>query len=109
MNEMEDEKRKYNHKDRESQQTVRASWRELTEKEQTHEITKAVREFSQKAYRRVKSSYYEDGRPGMRFFVLAVFGRFRDGRVLAVFSFLGPSTSPETVKNRLRMKNRPTL
>jgi len=62
MNEMEDEKRKYNHKDRDSQQTVRATWKELTQKEQTHEITKAVREFSQKAYRRVKSSYYEDKR-----------------------------------------------
>lgn len=59
MNEMENEKRRYNHKDREGQME-RVPWRELSEKEKTAEITKAVREFSQKAYRRVKSSIYED-------------------------------------------------
>merc|ERR1719460_2467724 len=57
--EMETSGRKYNQKDRDSGEMKRVSWKELGEKEQATEIKKAVREFSQKAYRRVKSSVYE--------------------------------------------------
>merc|ERR1712217_235450 len=60
MHEMENEKRRYNRKDRDTGETKRVKWSELGEKEQVNEITKAVRDFSQKAYRRVKSSIYED-------------------------------------------------
>ncbi|CAK9103190.1 unnamed protein product [Durusdinium trenchii] len=60
INEMESEKRRYNSKDKETGETKRVKWSELHPKEQTEEITKAVRQFSQKAYKRLKSSVYED-------------------------------------------------
>merc|ERR1719379_2538999 len=56
--EMESDKRRFNHKNRDNE-TERVKFRELTEKERTNEVVKAVREFSQKAYRRVKSSVAE--------------------------------------------------
>ncbi|CAJ1409488.1 unnamed protein product [Effrenium voratum] len=60
INEMESEKRLYNHKDRDSGEVSRVKWSELAERERTEEIIKAVRQFSQKAYKRLKSSVYED-------------------------------------------------
>lgn len=60
QNEMENDKRRYNQKDRDTDEIKRVKWSELREAEQVAEIQKAVREFSQKAYRRVKSSVYED-------------------------------------------------
>jgi len=60
MNEMANEKRRYNHKDRDTGEVTRVKWSDLREVEQTAEITKAVRDFSQKAYKRMKSSIYED-------------------------------------------------
>eukprot|EP00435_Cladocopium_sp_Y103_P006797 s249_g2.t1 len=62
INEMESEKRRYNSKDKETGEVKRVKWSELHPKEQTEEITKAVRQFSQKAYKRLKSSVYEDKR-----------------------------------------------
>jgi DNA polymerase epsilon subunit 1 len=56
--EMENDKRRYDKKDKEGNKS-RVKWGELPEAQQTTEILKAVREFSQKAYRRVKSSWYE--------------------------------------------------
>lgn len=58
MNEMENESRRYLTKDRDGEQK-RVTWKELGEKDQTAEIVKAVRQFSQKAYSRLKSSVYE--------------------------------------------------
>eukprot|EP00913_Durusdinium_trenchii_P034986 g32726.t1 len=55
INEMESEKRRYNSKEN-------IEWSELHPKEQTEEITKAVRQFSQKAYKRLKSSKSQDKR-----------------------------------------------
>eukprot|EP00928_Gymnodinium_smaydae_P047182 TRINITY_DN31474_c0_g1_i1.p1 TRINITY_DN31474_c0_g1~~TRINITY_DN31474_c0_g1_i1.p1 ORF type:complete len:2595 (-),score=668.49 TRINITY_DN31474_c0_g1_i1:121-7905(-) len=60
VNEMENEKRRYNTKDRDSGEIKRVKWTELSEKERVAEITKAVRTFSQKAYARLKTSVYED-------------------------------------------------
>nr|USW07830.1 DNA polymerase epsilon catalytic subunit A [Crypthecodinium cohnii] len=62
MNEMESDNRRYNQKDRDTGEVKRVPWKELREKERTAEINKAVRDFSQRAYRRVKSSIYEDKR-----------------------------------------------
>ncbi|CAE7695580.1 Pole [Symbiodinium sp. CCMP2592] len=60
VNEMESDKRRYNHQDKETGETHRVKWSELKEGEQVAEITKAVRQFSQRAYKRLKSSVYED-------------------------------------------------
>eukprot|EP00746_Dinoflagellata_sp_MGD_P145157 gnl/MRDRNA2_/MRDRNA2_77802_c0_seq1.p1 gnl/MRDRNA2_/MRDRNA2_77802_c0~~gnl/MRDRNA2_/MRDRNA2_77802_c0_seq1.p1 ORF type:complete len:2564 (-),score=510.18 gnl/MRDRNA2_/MRDRNA2_77802_c0_seq1:8-7699(-) len=59
VREMESESKRYNHKDFEGNVT-RVPWSQLTQKEQNEETIKAVRIYSQKAYRRVKSSVYED-------------------------------------------------
>jgi DNA polymerase epsilon subunit 1 len=60
INEMENEQRRYNQKDRDTGEIKRVKWSELKEADQTKEIIKAVRTFSQKAYSRLKSSTYED-------------------------------------------------
>jgi DNA polymerase elongation subunit (family B) len=60
INEMENGKRRYNQKDRDTNEIKRVPWVELREAEQTKEIIDAVRVFSQKAYSRLKSSTYED-------------------------------------------------
>jgi len=60
VNEMESNKNKFNQKDRDTGEMKRVNWNELFEKEKGAEITKAVRVFSQKAYRRMKTAVYED-------------------------------------------------
>eukprot|EP00927_Polykrikos_kofoidii_P009002 TRINITY_DN13745_c0_g1_i1.p1 TRINITY_DN13745_c0_g1~~TRINITY_DN13745_c0_g1_i1.p1 ORF type:complete len:2600 (-),score=438.75 TRINITY_DN13745_c0_g1_i1:20-7819(-) len=62
VQEMENEGRKYNQKDRDTSEIKRVGWRDLRDAEKVEEIRKAVRIFSQKAYSRVKSSVYEDRR-----------------------------------------------
>eukprot|EP00929_Paragymnodinium_shiwhaense_P053984 TRINITY_DN27061_c1_g1_i1.p1 TRINITY_DN27061_c1_g1~~TRINITY_DN27061_c1_g1_i1.p1 ORF type:complete len:2570 (-),score=762.48 TRINITY_DN27061_c1_g1_i1:128-7837(-) len=62
MNEMENESRRYNQKDKDTGEMKRVKWSELGEKDRIAEITKAVRVYCQKAYSRLKSPVYEDRR-----------------------------------------------
>ncbi|CAE7524460.1 POL2A [Symbiodinium sp. KB8] len=60
VNEMESDNRRYNHQDAAAGVFSPPGWNELKEGEQVAEITKAVRQFSTRAYKRLKSSVYED-------------------------------------------------